>query len=103
MEVNPRHPIIERFRTERDGQRCDDWAQILFDQAILAEGGRLEDGPGFVRRLNDLLVAIAAARKPAVKRKPTTRKKAPSRSTRGKRGSAKSTSAKSDTPTEPSS
>ena len=37
-------------------QRFDDWANVLFDQALLAEGGQLEDPAGFVKRLNQLLL-----------------------------------------------
>ncbi|MCK7500154.1 MAG: hypothetical protein MZW92_64975 [Comamonadaceae bacterium] len=42
----------------------DDLAQILFDQALLAEGGQLEDPAGYVRRVNRLLALIWAARRP---------------------------------------
>jgi len=44
-----------RFKQE-DG-RFDDWSSLLFDQATLADGGKLEDPVGFVRRMNDLLLA----------------------------------------------
>ncbi len=36
-----------------------DWSQILFDQAVLAEGGDLEDPAAFVKRLNKLTLALA--------------------------------------------
>ena len=39
MEINPDHPIVERLKEETDDQRFSDWTQILFDQALLAEGG----------------------------------------------------------------
>ena len=38
MEINPDHPIVERLKAETDDQRFSDWTQILFDQALLAEG-----------------------------------------------------------------
>lgn len=59
MEINPNHPIVERLRNETDDQRFSAWTNILFDQALLAEGGQLEDPAGFVRRLNELMLAMA--------------------------------------------
>lgn len=56
LEINPAHPIVERLRHERDDKRFADWSQLLFDQALLSEGGQLEDPAAFVRRLNDLLI-----------------------------------------------
>jgi molecular chaperone HtpG len=56
LEVNPGHPLVQRLNEEQD--RFDDWAQLLFDQAVLAEGGQLEDPPGFVRRVNEMLLAL---------------------------------------------
>jgi molecular chaperone HtpG len=54
LEVNPEHALVKRL----DGDaRFDDLAQILFDQALLAEGGQLEDPAAYVRRVNTLLVA----------------------------------------------
>ncbi|MDE2145382.1 MAG: molecular chaperone HtpG [Burkholderiales bacterium] len=54
LEVNPEHPLVKRL----DGDaRFDDLAQILFDQALLAEGGQLEDPAAYVGRVNRLLVA----------------------------------------------
>ncbi len=57
LEVNPEHPMVLRMRHEE--KRFTDWAQLLFDQALLAEGGELEDPAGFVRRLNELLLDLA--------------------------------------------
>ena len=52
LEVNPEHPLVKRL----DGDpRFDDLAQVLFDQALLAEGGQLEDPSGYVQRINRLL------------------------------------------------
>jgi molecular chaperone HtpG len=61
MEINPDHVLIERFAGETDEQRREDWANILFDQALLSEGGRLPDPAGFVRRLNEMFLAVAGA------------------------------------------
>ena len=58
LEVNPDHPIVERM-SDQEGERFADWAQILHDQALLSEGGQLEDPAGFVRRLNDMFQALA--------------------------------------------
>ena len=59
LEINPRHPIVDRLRSETDGSRFSDWSQILFDQATLAEGGQLEDPATFVKRLNELMLTLA--------------------------------------------
>ena len=58
LEVNPRHPLLERMAGEGDETRFTDWALLLFDQAVLSDGGQLEDPSAFVGRLNDLLVAL---------------------------------------------
>jgi molecular chaperone HtpG len=60
LEVNPAHPLIARLRDESDGARFGDLAAVLFEQALLAEGGQLEDPAGFVRRLNQLMLALGA-------------------------------------------
>ncbi|MHB8254789.1 MAG: molecular chaperone HtpG [Acidiferrobacter sp.] len=58
FEINPQHPIVARLRSEPSEARFGDWTGLLFEQAILAEGGTLEDGAGFVQRLNALLLAL---------------------------------------------
>ena len=58
LEVNPTHPIVSLMDTEQDDERFADWSRLLLDQALLAEGGQLEDGAGFVRRMNDMFVAL---------------------------------------------
>jgi len=59
MEINPEHPIVARLKNETDDERFSDWSRILFDQALLAEGGKLDDPAGFVKRLNTLMLAMA--------------------------------------------
>ena len=54
LEVNPEHPIVKRLAP--DDARLGDWAQLLFDQALLAEGGLPADPAAYVRRVNALLV-----------------------------------------------
>ncbi len=58
LEINPRHPLVQRLICEADVQRFDDWSHVLFDQALLSEGGQLEDPAGFVKRLNQLLLVL---------------------------------------------
>ncbi len=55
LEINPQHAILQRLSAEADEARFTDWALVLFDQALLAEGGQLEDPASFVRRMNGLL------------------------------------------------
>ncbi len=55
LEVNPQHALVKRL--ESDDARFDDLAQILFDQALLSEGGQLEDPAAYVQRVNRLLAA----------------------------------------------
>ncbi len=59
LEINPQHPILGRLGGESDETRFGDWSQVLFDQALLAEGGQLEDPATFVRRVNQLMLAMA--------------------------------------------
>ena len=59
LEINPEHPIVSRLKDETDEARFKDWSHILFDQAMLAEGGHLDDPAGFVKRLNELMLAMA--------------------------------------------
>jgi len=57
LEINPQHPLVKRARDEADEARFSDWAAILFDQAMLSEGGQLADPVLFVRRMNNLLLS----------------------------------------------
>ena len=59
LEINPEHPIVERLKTATD-ERFNDWSSLLFEQALLAEGGTLEDPAGFVRRVNGLMLALGS-------------------------------------------
>ena len=58
LEINPEHPLVLRLKGE-SGQRFDDLSHILFDQALLAEGGQLDDPASFVQRLNQLLLEMS--------------------------------------------
>lgn len=55
LEVNPEHALVKRLQAESEQAKFDDLAQLLFDQALLAEGGQLEDPASFVKRMNSLL------------------------------------------------
>ena len=57
LEINPKHPAVQRLKYEET--RFDDWANLLLEQATLAEGGALEDPAGFVKRINDLMLALS--------------------------------------------
>lgn len=54
LEINPHHPMVQRLKNEVEN--FEDWSHLLFDQALLAEGGQLEDPAAFVKRLNELLL-----------------------------------------------
>ncbi|MBA3998914.1 MAG: molecular chaperone HtpG [Candidatus Accumulibacter sp.] len=60
LEINPNHPAVQRLKYEET--RFDDWANLLLEQATLAEGGSLEDPAGFVKRINDLMLALSAGK-----------------------------------------
>jgi molecular chaperone HtpG len=59
FELNPEHAIVERLKAEQDDDRFNEWTHILFDQAVLAEGGQLKNPAEFVQRLNRLLLELA--------------------------------------------
>ena len=59
LEINPRHPLVRRLNQEPRDPRLADWAQVLYSQAVLTLGARIEDPAAFVTRLNDLLVSLA--------------------------------------------
>ncbi|HEB58787.1 MAG TPA: molecular chaperone HtpG [Gammaproteobacteria bacterium] len=59
LEINPRHAVIRRLHDETDEKRLADWTQLLFDQALLSEGGQLADPAAFVGRVNALLLEAA--------------------------------------------
>ena len=57
LEINPDHAMVQRFNNEPDEDKAREWASVFFDQALLSEGGRLEDPAGFVRRMNQLFLS----------------------------------------------
>jgi len=59
FEINPEHPLVLKLRDETDDERFGELAHVLFDQALLSEGGQLEDPATFVKRLNELLLSMS--------------------------------------------
>jgi molecular chaperone HtpG len=59
MELNPEHPLVAKLNGA-EGERFDDMSSILFDQALLAEGGTLDDPASFVSKLNKMLLEMSA-------------------------------------------
>ena len=54
LEINPNHPLVQRLKYEE--AKFADWSHLLFDQAMLAEGGLLADPASFVKRMNEMLL-----------------------------------------------
>jgi molecular chaperone HtpG len=60
LELNPTHPLVQRLKAEPDSEQFDQLAHLLFDQSVLTEGGQLEDPSAFVKRVNQLILKLAA-------------------------------------------
>jgi len=54
LEINPHHPLFKKM--EGDSEQFEDWSHLIFDQALLAEGGHIADPATFVRRMNQMLI-----------------------------------------------
>jgi molecular chaperone HtpG len=61
LELNGEHPLVQRLKQTTDATAFADLTELLFGQAVLAEGGQLEDPAGFVKRLNALVLRGAGA------------------------------------------
>jgi molecular chaperone HtpG len=59
LEINPSHRLVERLNANPDDPHFADWAHVLYNQAVLTLGARIEDPAAFVTQLNELLVALA--------------------------------------------
>ena len=55
LEINPEHELVKQLKGMADQEKFENWSHILFDQAMLAEGGQLEDPAAYVKRVNDML------------------------------------------------
>ncbi len=60
LEINPNHLILKKLKDEQDEDRFKDWSHIIFDQALLSEGGKLDDPASFVHRLNNMFLELSA-------------------------------------------
>ena len=94
LEINPDHPMVARLAAETEASRQADWANLIFDQALLSEGGRLEDPAAFVRRMNELIVALAAGGGPAPARRRAKKKTAAKAAAGARKKTAKKASRK---------
>ncbi len=57
LEVNPDHPLIKKLESsEQSAEDFDKLAQVIFDQALLADGGQLDDPAAYLKRVNELLM-----------------------------------------------
>ena len=61
LEINPKHPVVLRLKYEE--AKFDDWSAVLFEQALLAEGGQLDDPATFVKRINELMLSMSLSGK----------------------------------------
>jgi molecular chaperone HtpG len=58
LELNAKHPLIQRLNRRQDSKHIGEWAQVLFNQAVLTLGARIEDPATFVQQMNSLLTAL---------------------------------------------
>jgi molecular chaperone HtpG len=58
LEVNLEHALLQQMSGVEDDEAFGDWASLLFEQAVLAEGGQLDDPAGFVQRVNRLMLGV---------------------------------------------
>ncbi len=86
LEINPDHFMVRHVSEAADADKRKEWAGIIFDQALLSEGGQLDDPAGFVKRLNQLVYSEMLARGPSGSAKDSREKK--------KKSSAKKTTKK---------
>ena len=55
LEINPNHELIKKIEKVEENQLFNDYASVIFDQAILAEGGQLDDPIGYVNKINKFI------------------------------------------------
>ncbi|MEK8018306.1 MAG: molecular chaperone HtpG [Candidatus Parabeggiatoa sp.] len=66
MEINPQHPLVEGLSDETDEKRFKDWVFLLFEQALLSEGGQLDDPATFVKRMNEMFISMGNLSSPRI-------------------------------------
>jgi molecular chaperone HtpG len=59
LEINPQHPLVEGLHADPDDPQLADWAHVLYNQAVLTLGARIDDPAAFVGQLNNLLVTLS--------------------------------------------
>ena len=59
LEINTDHPLVKKLDQEKAEEKFKDLSEFLYDQAVLAEGGQLDDPASFVHKLNEMLVGVA--------------------------------------------
>jgi molecular chaperone HtpG len=67
LEINPQHPLVARLPDEPDEARFSEWAHVLYNQAVLTLGARIDDPGAFVGQLNSLLVTLLQKAQPEIK------------------------------------
>lgn len=58
FEINPDHVLIKRIHGIQDDVKFERWVNVLFEQALIAEGGQLDNPADFVKRVNELLTEV---------------------------------------------
>ena len=59
LELNIEHPMVRMLQDMDDEQKIEKWSTLLFEQSVLAEGGKLDDPAGFVKRMNEVVLELA--------------------------------------------
>ncbi|MDF7676242.1 molecular chaperone HtpG [Neisseriaceae bacterium ESL0693] len=58
LEINPEHPLIKKIAEDKDTHQRNELAELVYEQALLAEGGKLNNPAAFVKRMNHLLLSM---------------------------------------------
>ncbi|MCZ6663930.1 MAG: molecular chaperone HtpG [Gammaproteobacteria bacterium] len=59
LELNIEHPMVRMLQDMDDEQKIETWSTLLLEQSVLAEGGKLDDPAGFVKRMNEVVLELA--------------------------------------------
>ena len=59
LEINPDHPLVMKLQNKADDEQFANWSNLLFDQALLSEGGKLSDPAVFVQRMNGIIIELS--------------------------------------------